>query len=894
MSLDKNAKNSLASDLADSLRRESALEAKEQRLVSSWLDDPNAEALDGSDRDSMDDDFMPMTFDAVQDSKPLATSLTKANIQKKLTKARQHRRRRNGAGRADLHHQPSSVVLAEYVAQARSKAFQFDRGDIDEVKEDGHHAVIQDDMQEKCPLLPKAVKREEEPMHGRSWSKLVFPLNASGSSNTFTSLLNARGDGFQHSGSNQNLKEAADGQENDSSASLARSDSSISVSTATAGIRCPVCQWPHANGVHVMACIESFSHPMLPCPDEAYCDNGNEDHYAEFNHHTLAEAVAIQDDDSHFELENGSSVSAVEEPSMKGDAVETELPTKNLQVHRHKRKGPSDDLDSQPEQAITGLKRRPKQGHLGGFLNLPQELQEKRLTPAQVHARKRIEQRKKRREAMAKLRAREPEWLEDPEGEIGPPKPKGDGDMYVEAGNTDEKIAKTKDPRIMDVVTERLEKQQQPQTPRKCPFYKWIPATKFTVDAFMYGKVERCTHYFLSHFHSDHYGGLTKHFDHGKIVCNQVTANLVNSKLGVAWEKITVVPMRKGVEFPGGVEVVVVDANHCPGAAMFVFKLRDGRTYLHTGDFRANPFMHKWPSLRGIRFDGVFLDTTYCNPRYNFPDQREVLNFVQHIVAREERRVPGGRILYICGTYLIGKEKVFNAVADAISRPRRDIDGHVVEEGEHHTTDNTDSFAKDTGISNVLTKAIRRSSGDAPARPAKRFLDRTDDYLDLDTGRARIHCDRAKMRTLSLLQMPELLSRCSCDDPAGARVHVRPIFAAKSEFMHKLLREYRFRDPETGEVHPRFTQIVAFRPTGWTFSQSKPLSMIQPQINGNVRTYGVPYSEHSSYGELKAFIQFLRPHRIIPTVNVGSARSRALMEAEFRKWLGKSSDNDKE
>lgn len=66
----------------------------------------------------------------------------------------------------------------------------------------------------------------------------------------------------------------------------------------------------------------------------------------------------------------------------------------------------------------------------------------------------------------------------------------------------------------------------------------------------------------------------------------------------------------------------MVDANHCPGAAQLLFRLSSGESYVHCGDMRFGAHLLENPHLQ--RFQGcnaVFLDTTYCNPRYTFPQQ---------------------------------------------------------------------------------------------------------------------------------------------------------------------------------------------------------------------------------------------------------------------------------
>lgn len=57
---------------------------------------------------------------------------------------------------------------------------------------------------------------------------------------------------------------------------------------------------------------------------------------------------------------------------------------------------------------------------------------------------------------------------------------------------------------------------------------------------------------------------------------------------------------------------------------------------------------------------------------------------------------------------------------------------------------------------------------------------------------------------------------------------------------------------------------------------------------GKITIYGVPYSEHSSFTELKRFVQFLKPAEVIPTVNVQSSTKRNAMTKYFRQWLSES------
>ncbi|GFS11471.1 DNA cross-link repair 1A protein [Elysia marginata] len=197
---------------------------------------------------------------------------------------------------------------------------------------------------------------------------------------------------------------------------------------------------------------------------------------------------------------------------------------------------------------------------------------------------------------------------------------------------------------------------------KQCPFYKKIPGTPITVDAFRYGIIPGCEAYILTHFHYDHYGGLTKKFSQ-PIFCSQVTGNLVESRIGVHNKWINRLPLWKPCKVANAT-LTLMEANHCPGAVIILFELKDGRKFLHTGDFRANPDMEKYSALQGIKISELYLDTTYCNPSYAFPDQTKVVHFVVDLVLNYISNHPS--TLIVCGAYTIGKERIFQAIAKAI------------------------------------------------------------------------------------------------------------------------------------------------------------------------------------------------------------------------------------
>ncbi|XP_055384490.1 uncharacterized protein LOC129614119 [Condylostylus longicornis] len=225
-----------------------------------------------------------------------------------------------------------------------------------------------------------------------------------------------------------------------------------------------------------------------------------------------------------------------------------------------------------------------------------------------------------------------------------------------------EPILKQKETTNINIKGRKTKSNHKTQKSVECPFYKVVSGTTFAVDAFRFGYIEGITHYFLSHYHGDHYIGLKKAFSM-PIYMSSITARLVEGFIHVNPEYINVIDPNESINI-NGIEITAIDANHCPGAVMFAFKFQNGNVTLHTGDFRASFEMESNPYFWNNEVQTIYLDTTYLNNNYDFKPQFESIEDVRNCVKKFEEKHIGKRILYICGSYVIGKEKVWAAIAE--------------------------------------------------------------------------------------------------------------------------------------------------------------------------------------------------------------------------------------
>jgi len=209
--------------------------------------------------------------------------------------------------------------------------------------------------------------------------------------------------------------------------------------------------------------------------------------------------------------------------------------------------------------------------------------------------------------------------------------------------------------------------------PRWVKSFKTIEATNIIVDGFACRKgLPENPVYILTHFHSDHYMGLNEKWSKGEIYCSEITARLVFMKWNLKCKV-----QQLGIKFlipeaSPKTYCTFLDANHCPGAIMALFEVRDVMAkenavhHLHVGDFRANKALRESLTCMVNRITNLYLDTTYCNPKYCFADQSESITFALATVRRYIKECGRGKVKFFFGSYSIGKEKLYYRVGEML------------------------------------------------------------------------------------------------------------------------------------------------------------------------------------------------------------------------------------
>ena len=197
-----------------------------------------------------------------------------------------------------------------------------------------------------------------------------------------------------------------------------------------------------------------------------------------------------------------------------------------------------------------------------------------------------------------------------------------------------------------------------------------IRGTPFIVDDFRFATRHRLYKnfiYFLSHFHADHYRGLSCSFDHGPIYCVRETAELVFARFPALRERVVVVELNQPCTVSLGesfeAKVTFMDANHIIGSAMILFEGEFGNV-LYSGDLRWHdkliemntPLFNPNGSLK-LPIDELILDNTYCDPIFAFPSQENCVEIIKEIVEKNREEFGDAlRVKMYC--YTIGKEEI--------------------------------------------------------------------------------------------------------------------------------------------------------------------------------------------------------------------------------------------
>lgn len=469
----------------------------------------------------------------------------------------------------------------------------------------------------------------------------------------------------------------------------------------------------------------------------------------------------------------------------------------------------------------------------------------------------------------------------------------------------------------------------------------YVSTYKVAVDAFNFAPHSEIDQYFLTHFHADHYGGISKKWAYERvfgledmdyendskyrkiIYCTGITGRLLTLRFSIDPRFIKELELDTrykiksytddfienfGVESNDedpGLYVVPICANHCPGAAIFLFESvgLDNQIHriIHCGDFRVNKEILDNPTLRQfslnkkntidgvLKIDQVYLDTTYMSPKHNLPKQELVCDVVAdlfHDLAREQSnksslfanwfgaltqsritdfwRAKAGptiikkkKFLIVIGTYIIGKEKLALAI---LKRLKCMI--YVLNIGARRDKYDIFKTYQDPYLELVLSD--------------NEFGNDNDDFVIHLVPMTIVGTVEELSNYFNHNRYYENFERCIGLCPTGWS-------------FNQYKRPKRFGSPPRNELE----EIIQIMENQTSFSyvddilaqvpKTTKVTKGKPDI-GLYRLYAIPYSEHSSFRELAYFVTFFNIDKVIPTVNTEREESNQKMEGHIAIW----------
>ncbi|KAL0044725.1 hypothetical protein WJX82_006937 [Trebouxia sp. C0006] len=335
----------------------------------------------------------------------------------------------------------------------------------------------------------------------------------------------------------------------------------------------------------------------------------------------------------------------------------------------------------------------------------------------------------------------------------------------------------------------------------------------------------------------------------GPIYCSEITRVLLRRK----WPELPSVkplPLLETVSVrlncQAAFSVTTFQASHCPGSVMFLFETAFQRI-LHTGDFRLGDqerrAMIQHPAMLSAAINLLFLDNTYCNPRFDFPCRTSAISTIIDTIQQHSTM----RILV--GIDLVGKEDMLVAIAS--------VTGEKV------------------GIDHNRLMTVVAAGFDA-----RHFT------LDLASGqhfalpRWMVCCKLLAKLNRTTPTLGIKLSGSACLHTSAPADLDRPSFQAGSSAASRQTRQlpHSLQKTQTNQapIGPKppedslqyFANFVCshdakgFRAA---LNRSSAVTALEQEQAQQLMKL-VPYSDHSSFPELESFVAFVRPQAVVPIV----------------------------